>query len=508
MIKRIALSLGVLCLVVFGSFIWFQKESYPDQLTTHIAIEIEPEQDSYMLGFQNIQSEINEQAILQGTFPEWLEGDLFFAGPGRFEINDTFTTNWSGGLAMIHRWSIKNGTVTYANKFIENEIAKKVIERGSMKEPRNKKSWLSGLATALFSDAPIYDNTNTNIMKIGNEFIAVSESAHTNSFDPCTLKTIGHTQYKDEVDCHYICAHPLFDKEKNEWINYGTTFGARCYYKLFTFKPDSKERKIITTIKVKNPAYMHSFCATKNYIILIESPFRVNPYDLLGANGSFIECFKWRPKDKTNFIIVDRNTHKVTTLNTKPFFFFHQVNAFEQNGAIVLDLVTYDDPSIITSYTLEKIFDPEHPFDDSRVTRFTLDLETKAISSSILQKTTTKVPTINKNCCMQPHRYIWASGTDDLYNYTNQLKKIDLLNKKEKIWQEKDCYTRDPIFVSKPNSSQEDEGIILSVVLDARKKQTFLLVLDAQTCEEIGRATITHPIPFTLHGKFFKKRNL
>ena len=65
------------------------------------------------------------------------------------------------------------------------------------------------------------------------------------------------------------------------------------------------------------------------------------------------------------------------------------------------------------------------------------------------------------------------------------------------------CYPSEPIFVAKPNSKHEDEGIVLSVVLDAHAQKSFLLILDAKTFKEIGRAYAPHHIPFTIHSKFF-----
>lgn len=44
---------------------------------------------------------------------------------------------------------------------------------------------------------------------------------------------------------------------------------------------------------------------------------------------------------------------------------------------------------------------------------------------------------------------------------------------------------------------------VLSVVLNAQKGNSFLLVLDAHTFEEIGRAEVPHSIPFGLHGQYF-----
>ena len=44
--------------------------------------------------------------------------------------------------------------------------------------------------------------------------------------------------------------------------------------------------------------------------------------------------------------------------------------------------------------------------------------------------------------------------------------------------------------------------MLLSLVLDGAAGTTFLLVLDARTLAEIGRAQVPHHIPFGFHGQY------
>ena len=44
---------------------------------------------------------------------------------------------------------------------------------------------------------------------------------------------------------------------------------------------------------------------------------------------------------------------------------------------------------------------------------------------------------------------------------------------------------------------------LLSVVLDAQRAQSFLLVLDAMSLAEIAKAECPHHIPFGFHGNYF-----
>jgi beta,beta-carotene 9',10'-dioxygenase len=57
--------------------------------------------------------------------------------------------------------------------------------------------------------------------------------------------------------------------------------------------------------------------------------------------------------------------------------------------------------------------------------------------------------------------------------------------------------------VARPGGEAEDDGILLSVVLDTRARTSFLLVLDAATLAECARAAVSHHIPFGFHGNHF-----
>jgi carotenoid cleavage dioxygenase-like enzyme len=69
-------------------------------------------------------------------------------------------------------------------------------------------------------------------------------------------------------------------------------------------------------------------------------------------------------------------------------------------------------------------------------------------------------------------------------------------------WWEEHCFPGEPVFVPAPGRTREGEGVLLSVVLDALRGRSFLLVLDAQTLEEVARAECPHLIPFGLHGSY------
>jgi carotenoid cleavage dioxygenase-like enzyme len=56
--------------------------------------------------------------------------------------------------------------------------------------------------------------------------------------------------------------------------------------------------------------------------------------------------------------------------------------------------------------------------------------------------------------------------------------------------------------VPSPAARGEDDGVVLSVVLDAGRGTSSLVVLDAARFTELARADVPHAIPFGFHGQF------
>jgi beta,beta-carotene 9',10'-dioxygenase len=87
-------------------------------------------------------------------------------------------------------------------------------------------------------------------------------------------------------------------------------------------------------------------------------------------------------------------------------------------------------------------------------------------------------------------------------NFIDNLVKLDLGRGAASSWHEEGCYPGEPVFVPAPEAANEDDGVILSVVLDARKAASFLLILEASTFRELARAEAPHHIPFGFHGNY------
>jgi carotenoid cleavage dioxygenase-like enzyme len=98
---------------------------------------------------------------------------------------------------------------------------------------------------------------------------------------------------------------------------------------------------------------------------------------------------------------------------------------------------------------------------------------------------------------------MYAAATSQGGDWVDQIVKIDVTDGSVRTWAEPGCYAGEPVFVERPGATGEDDGAILSVVLDAESGRSFLLVLDAGSFEEVARAEAPHHIPFGFHGQYF-----
>jgi beta,beta-carotene 9',10'-dioxygenase len=93
------------------------------------------------------------------------------------------------------------------------------------------------------------------------------------------------------------------------------------------------------------------------------------------------------------------------------------------------------------------------------------------------------------------YRFIYAVSINPQQRsgFYNQIVKFDLHGKADVHWYQPGCYPGEPVFVGRPGRQAEDDGVVLSVVLDENAQTSFLLALDAHTFNELGRAQIPAP---------------
>ncbi len=461
-----------------------------------------------------LEEEISHLPLEQsGIIPSWLSGTLVRNGPVFVTVNGESNHHWLDGLAMLHAFTFHAGEVHYTNRFIRSDAYKTVFEKGSLNYTQFAadpcRSLFKRFLTLFIPDSEKLHNANVNVAKIADRYVALTEIPLPISFDLQTLETLGVLDYQDKLP-HEKCwesAHPHHDLLRKETINYLIDYGRMSKYVLYRISDGSSHREVIAEIPVKEPAYMHSFAVTENHVVFAEFPFVVKPLDLLMKQRAFINHFSWQPQRGTQFIVVNRHTGDlIGRYKTKPFFSFHHANAFEKEGAIILDLVCYDDPSVIHDVGNYFQTEGEKSVPHVRLERFVLSLQTGEVGGEIVLKQSIEFPRINEQFDGHPYRFLYLTDPRDPeidQGSAKGLYKVDMETKEVLHWQEEGAFPGEPVFIATPGGADEDEGVVLALILEPRHQRSFLLILDGKSFKEVGRARVTHLIPPGLHGQYF-----
>ncbi len=452
----------------------------------------------FTLGFTNLNSENNTLSLeVEGHIPSWINGTLFRNGPAKFTNELGWHTHWFDGLAMIHKFTIDDSKVNYSNRFLRTKAYELAMTTGEM---------ASGFGTAGGKQINGGNNTNVNISKIDNRFVAMTETPAVIEFNPANLDTVGVLKFDDTLDGPLTTAHPQIDPLTGRFINFTVQFGKTSMYHLYSIGENSRKRELLCSIPTDEPAYIHSFANTENYVVLAEFPLVVNPYDLMNSQKPFIENFRWKREQGTRFYVVRKSDGKlVKTFESEAFFSFHHVNAYEYAGGLILDICASRTPDIIGNLQVSKLTDKESTERNPvELRRYDLSFSSNFANYSKISAESIDLPTYNSTFSGIKYRYAYGISTNKLKpeKYANQLVKVDTSTGESKIWCEAACYPGEPIFIRKPQSTTEDDGVVVSVVLDGLKNRSFLLFLEAQSFHEIGRAVVPHHIPFGFHGIF------
>ncbi|GAA6232967.1 beta,beta-carotene 9',10'-oxygenase-like isoform X2 [Lates japonicus] len=501
---------------------------------------------------------------VQGTIPSWINGNLLRNGPGKFEFGNTHYNHWFDGMAMLHQFKINKGQVTYMSRFLNSDAYKKNSERdrivmsefGTLAMPDPCKNFFQRFLSRFEMMEPT-DNASVSFVKYKGDYYVSTETNFMHRVNPENLESLEKVDWSKFIAVNGATAHPHYDPDGTTY-NMGNSYGSKgALYNIISVPPektDSKDTlqgaKILCSIVPANkshPSYYHSFAMSENYVVFIEQPIKMDLLKIVTCKlrgKALNEGIYWDPKQETVFHLVDKRTGEVSSVkyHTKAISTFHQINAFEEDGFLMLDMCCSDDGQAIDNYLIQNLRKSGEGLDEVYNTicrafprRFVLplnvtsemptgqNLNTRPSSTA----TSVKISNVKVFCQHEdlhgddlhqygglefpqinygrfntrPYRYFYGCGFRHLVG--DSLLKMDLNDKTVKVWYKRGFYPSEPVFVPSPDAVEEDDGVILSVVLTpSQDKGTFLLVLDAKTFEELGRANVPVNMPYGFHGTF------
>ncbi|XP_068600215.1 carotenoid-cleaving dioxygenase, mitochondrial [Brachionichthys hirsutus] len=476
-------------------------------------------------------------------------------------------------MAMLHQFKISDGQVTYRSRFLRSDAYTKnheqdrivMSEFGTLAMPDPCKNIFQRFLSHFeiqskpfsFFVAEPTDNANVSFVKYKGDYCVSTETNFIHKVNPENLETLEKLDWTKFIAVNGATAHPHYDPDGTAY-NMGNSYGGKgAMYNIIRVPPEKTNDtdtlqgvKVLCSILPKeksHPSYYHSFAMSENYVVFIEQPIKMDLLKIVTCKlrgKALNEGIYWDPKQETAFHVIDKHTGKISSLtyHTKAMSAFHQINAFEEDGFLMLDMCCSDDGQSINNYRLQDLRKSGEALDEVYNTlsrafprRFVLPLH--VTSDTPLGQNLNTLPSSKATCVQiskdkvfcqhedlhgddlhsygglefpqinyeryntRPYRYFYGCGFRHLVG--DSLLKMDLKDKTLKVWHQSGFYPSEPVFVPSPDAREEDDGVILSVVVTpSQDKGTFLLALDAKTFEEMGRAYVSVNMAYGFHGTF------
>ncbi|XP_058811653.1 carotenoid isomerooxygenase isoform X3 [Topomyia yanbarensis] len=357
--------------------------------------EDEQKKDYYPNCDVNVWLRSCEQEIVEpivgeviGVIPDWLNGSLLRNGPGSLKVGDMTFNHLFDSSALLHRFNVENGQVSYQCRFLKSDAYKKntaakrivVTEFGTKAVPDPCQTIFHKISSIFSKPGENNsDNAMISIYPFGDEYFAFTESPIIHKIDPETLNTDSKLNVSDYVGIVNHTSHPHV-------MSNGTVYNLGCSvtktgptYTIICF-PNGEDMfenaHIVASVPARwrfHPGYMHTFGITENFFIVVEQPLSVSVPSMLVnqmMNEPMASSLKWYENEQTYIYLLDRDTGELKhTYHAEPFFYLHIINQYEKDDHVVVDICCYKDPSMLNCMYIDTMKNMQQNPDYARMFR-------------------------------------------------------------------------------------------------------------------------------------------
>jgi all-trans-8'-apo-beta-carotenal 15,15'-oxygenase len=473
--------------------------------------------------FRNVEQELTDVALtpVRGSVPSALLGTLYRNGPGRLERGGQRVHHPFDGDGMITALRFSGDGVKLSNRFVRTagwlaeEAAGKVLYRGVFGSQK------PGGVAANALDLRLKNIANTGVVQLGDDLLALWEAAEPHALDPVTLETrgislLGGVLKKAEA----FSAHPRFDPghhDRPRMVNFGVNTGPRSTIRLMEFATESDAAAGIKAGDLLSErrdsfngfAFLHDFAITPNWAVFLQNAVEFNPLPfVLGKRGA-AQCLQSKPDGQAKFWLIPRDCgafagEKPRIIDAPDGFVFHHLNAWEQDGDVLVESIYYADfPSIGPDVDFTAVdFDliPEGLLEQCRINLKTGRVETRRLSERCCE-----FAMVNPNKEGLPCRFAWmaAAAREQGNDPLQVIKKLDLSTGERLIWSAAPHgFVSEPLMVPRPGAESEDDGWVLELLWNGAREASDLVILDASDLSELAVFELPLAIPHGLHGSW------
>ena len=439
-------------------------------------------ENRYLVGnFAPVKEELTVTDLpIEGAIPPEINGRYLRNGPNPI-APDPAAYHWFTGDGMLHAVELRDGkAVSYRNRWVRTDQALDLLGE----DP------IPGQPDDVF---PVGSSSaNTHVVAHAGKIFALVEVCLPTQVRP-DLSTVGRYDFGGKLRSA-MTAHPKIDPVTGEMLFFGyDPFGPPW----LRFHAVSADGELVRSedIDIQGPSMVHDFAITERNVVFLDLPV-VFDFDLVGKRPFPAE---WKPDYGARVGVMPRDggNADVRWFDVELCYVFHPLNAYDDNGRVVLDVARH--PKMFAT----DIYGPaELP---PTLDRWTIDLDAGKVIEERLDDRPQEFPRVDDRVVGRPHRFGYAAhfGLDEHGIQFGGLLKHDLgTGAVETKTFGPGTHAGEGVFVPASPGAGEDEGWVLSIVYDDARNASDLVILDAREFDEVARVHLPQRVPFGFHGSW------
>jgi all-trans-8'-apo-beta-carotenal 15,15'-oxygenase len=459
----------------------------------------------------SITQEHDYQATVEGGIPLELRGTLYRNGPGLFERKSLRKRCILDGDGMIQAFRIADGKVYFQNKFVRTA---KYVEESAVGRFLYA-TWTTqapGGVLGNFLGGRLQSQAGVTAIVRNGKLYAFDDSRPAYELDATTLITKGSTSLGLPQNSTTLYSHSKIDGKNGDWVFFGLEFGSQVILHITIFGKNGLPKRH-QKVKLPRAAYIHDFFVTSRHLVFNLPSIRINFFDYLSGQKSFLGSMGWKPEIGNIILVFDRQGEKPPfELPIDPCWMWHVLNAYEAGDEIIADYVGYQNPDHIFGEdpALCAIMEGRkgqynYP---GEIRRYVINTAKQNVRLEILDNGDYEFPFVNPQYVCHKHRfgYFAKRFRDELF-FTG-IARVDMKTLNSASYDfGKGIFCSEPVFIPKPQhiyfpDTPEEPGWLLAEVCDGGKQKMFLALFRSDHISEgpIARAYLNHPMPLGFHG--------